>query len=104
MSYKIYKVLMWTYDRGTWQYDLIVALILSFVFFTPRALFNTEKIDKRILAYSQAPVALPLNGNDKSLISLEEPTDDSASRLPKESFTPTNHQDSAHREHSGVED
>ncbi len=32
--------IFWTYERGTWQYDLMVALILAFVFFTPRGLFH----------------------------------------------------------------
>lgn len=61
---------MWSYERGTWQYDLIVALILAFVFFTPPSIFNTERIDKRILAYSQttepgqAPVPLRPTSSD----------------------------------------
>jgi len=50
---------MWSYERGTWQYDIIVALILAFIFFTPPGFFNTERIDRRILAYSQPEVAGP---------------------------------------------
>ena len=61
---------MWSYDRGTWQYDLIVCLILAFVFFMPRTFFNTERIDKRILAYSHATLS---PGNDKRVVSLAEP-------------------------------
>jgi len=30
----------WSYERGTWQYDLMVALILAFVLLTPRGLFT----------------------------------------------------------------
>ena len=33
-------VVFWTYERGTWQYDLMVAAILAFVFLTPRSLFH----------------------------------------------------------------
>ena len=35
----IYRGLFWTYERGTWQYDIMVILILSFVFLTPRRWF-----------------------------------------------------------------
>ena len=35
-------VLFWNYRRGSWQYDLIVAAILAFIFFTPRSLFNDQ--------------------------------------------------------------
>ena len=38
----IYRGLFWTYDRGTWQYDLMVALILAFIFFSPRAWFHNQ--------------------------------------------------------------
>ncbi len=32
-------VLIWSYDRGTLQYDIICGLILAFIFFTPRSCF-----------------------------------------------------------------
>jgi hypothetical protein len=30
----------WAYERGTWQYDLLVAAILAFIFLSPRAWFE----------------------------------------------------------------
>ena len=36
----VYRGLFWTYERGTWQYDVMVALILAFIFLTPRAWFH----------------------------------------------------------------
>ena len=30
----------WEFRRGSWQYDIIVALILAFIFLTPPAMFN----------------------------------------------------------------
>lgn len=30
----------WSYERGSWQYDVICAVILAFVFLTPRAWFR----------------------------------------------------------------
>lgn len=33
-------VFFWAYERGTWQYDLIVIAILAFIFVTPRSWFD----------------------------------------------------------------
>jgi hypothetical protein len=30
----------WRYERGTWQFDLMCAIILGFIFLTPRSLFT----------------------------------------------------------------
>jgi hypothetical protein len=32
-------ILMWSYERGTLQYDIICGLILAFIFFVPRSCF-----------------------------------------------------------------
>lgn len=32
----------WTYRRGSWQYDLIVILILAFIFLTPRSWYAPQ--------------------------------------------------------------
>ena len=36
----IKRTFFWAYERGTWQYDLMVLAILAFIFFTPRTWFN----------------------------------------------------------------
>lgn len=36
------RTFFWAYERGTWQYDLAVALILIFVLLTPRSWFNDQ--------------------------------------------------------------
>jgi len=36
----IYRGIFWTYERGTWQYDVMVALILGFIFLSPRGWFH----------------------------------------------------------------
>ena len=36
------RFVLWDYDRATWQYDVMVGLILAFVFLTPRAWFNDQ--------------------------------------------------------------
>lgn len=41
--------IFWSHERGSWQYDLMVALILAFVFLTPRSVFH----DRPTLAESK---------------------------------------------------
>ena len=36
----IRRTVFWAYERGTWQYDLIVLAILAFIFLSPRNWFN----------------------------------------------------------------
>ena len=33
----VWNALFWTYERATWQYDLMVIAILAFVWLTPPA-------------------------------------------------------------------
>jgi hypothetical protein len=45
MSYifrTIKKLFFWGYARNTWQYDVLCALILAFIFLTPQSWFVTE--------------------------------------------------------------
>jgi hypothetical protein len=36
------RFLLWDYPRAVWQYDVMVAIILAFVFLTPRDLFRDQ--------------------------------------------------------------
>lgn len=36
------RFILWDYPRAGWQYDLMVGLILAFIFFTPRGLFRDQ--------------------------------------------------------------
>lgn len=36
------RTFFWSYERGTWQYDLAVILIVVFVLLTPRAWFRDQ--------------------------------------------------------------
>jgi hypothetical protein len=36
------RLIFWDFPRTTWQYDVVVALILAFIFFTPRGVFNDQ--------------------------------------------------------------
>jgi hypothetical protein len=37
------KILFWSYGRTSWQYDVMCALILAFIFLTPPAWFKTSE-------------------------------------------------------------
>ncbi len=36
------RSVLWDYDRATWQYDVMVGVILAFIFLTPRGWFNDQ--------------------------------------------------------------
>jgi hypothetical protein len=36
------RTLFWSYERGTWQYDILVAAIVLFVFLSPRGWFRDQ--------------------------------------------------------------
>jgi hypothetical protein len=36
------RTLFWSYERGTWQYDIAVVVILVFVLLTPRSWFHDQ--------------------------------------------------------------
>ncbi len=38
----IKRFLLWDYPRAGWQYDVMVALILAFIFLTPRDIFRDQ--------------------------------------------------------------
>ena len=45
------NIINWNYERASWQWDLLCAVILVFIFATPKSWFN----DQRTLA-TQTPV------------------------------------------------
>lgn len=39
------SIILWRYERGTWQYDVFCLLIIAFIFITPKIWFdNREKL------------------------------------------------------------
>jgi hypothetical protein len=62
------RFILWEYQRGSWQYDVMVGIILAFLFLTPRVWFRDQpRIPKGVA------VLPPENGNspfwiDKELI------------------------------------
>ena len=39
----IKNLVLWSYGRTTWQYDVLCALILAFIFLTPRSWFENSE-------------------------------------------------------------
>jgi hypothetical protein len=52
------SAILWSYKRGSWQYDIMVGLILAFVFLTPRSWFR----DQPRIPGAQHIVMLPNEG------------------------------------------
>lgn len=46
---------LWRYARNTWQYDVLCALILAFIFLTPKSWFENSEL--RYSQGHQSPVA-----------------------------------------------
>lgn len=45
MLWRILKnITLWSYNRTTWQYDVLCVLILAFVFLTPKGWFEKGKL------------------------------------------------------------
>jgi hypothetical protein len=36
------RFILWDFPRGGWQYDVMVGIILAFIFLTPRAVFRDQ--------------------------------------------------------------
>jgi hypothetical protein len=43
----IKRLFFWTYGRSTWQYDVLCALILAFIFLTPKSWFDNGEPPSR---------------------------------------------------------
>jgi len=41
------KILIWSYERGSLQYDIICALILAFIFFVPPICFVRKEVPQK---------------------------------------------------------
>jgi hypothetical protein len=40
------KILFWSYERGSWQYDVMCVLILAFIFLSPNRMFQSQDTSK----------------------------------------------------------
>jgi hypothetical protein len=51
------RFILWDYARATWQYDVMVGLILAFVFLTPAAWFRDQPRIPRASRIARLPAA-----------------------------------------------
>ena len=56
----LYRMFFWSYERGTWQYDLAVGLILVFVLLTPSRWFHDQpQVGVPATASQVEPISAP---------------------------------------------
>ena len=49
------RFIWWEYKRASWQYDVMVGLILAFIFFTPREWFRDQPRIPRASSIAMLP-------------------------------------------------
>ena len=52
-----HNIFVWSYERGTIQYDIICALILAFIFLVPPSCFVAQKSGKASSIHQEIPGA-----------------------------------------------
>ena len=56
MTSVLKRVIFWEFPRASWQYDVIVVVILAFIFLTPRELFRDQpKAQSIVLLPTDSP-------------------------------------------------
>jgi hypothetical protein len=58
------RIVFWSFERGTWPYDVAVALIVFFVLLSPRSWFNDRPQPDAATATAIAPATVELRGAD----------------------------------------
>jgi hypothetical protein len=51
------RLIFWEFPRASWQYDVVVALILAFIFLTPRSFFKDQPRPASIVQMPSEPGA-----------------------------------------------
>ena len=59
------RLIFWDFPRASWQYDLVVGLILIFVFVTPRSWFHDQPKEASLVFMSS------LHGSNRVFIATE---------------------------------
>jgi hypothetical protein len=62
------RAVLWSYERGSWQYDIIVVLILAFIFLAPSSWFHDRpRLQLTDLRHVPGIMELNHNGNTWTL-------------------------------------
>ena len=67
------KFLLWSFERGSFQYDIICALILAFIALTPVSVFDDRPDFMRIDGSRPVRQTVDDNGNTVFTVQLETP-------------------------------
>ena len=59
------RLVLWDFPRASWQYDVVVALILLFIFATPRDWFHDQPKESSVVLLP------PLHGSNRVFIAPE---------------------------------
>jgi hypothetical protein len=54
----IKRIFLWTYERNTWQWDTLCALILVFIFLTPKSWFAGSERQSGSMHQSPVPASV----------------------------------------------
>jgi hypothetical protein len=65
--------LLWTFDRGSFQWDVLCLLILAFLFLIPRDTFHDVPEFMKVSATETVHKTVDKNGNAIFTVRLEEP-------------------------------
>ena len=72
----IKKIFLWTYERNTWQWDTLCALILVFIFLTPKSWFAGSERQSGSMHQSPVPasvfVSVEVIENQSDTVHLQE--------------------------------
>lgn len=42
-TYRMMKIINWSFERASWQWDILCILIMAFIFLTPKSWFNYQR-------------------------------------------------------------
>jgi hypothetical protein len=65
--------LLWTFDRGSFQWDILCLLILAFLFLIPRDRFHDVPEFMKVSATEMVRKTVDRNGNAIFTVKLDEP-------------------------------
>jgi hypothetical protein len=79
VGYTWKRLVFWDFPRASWQYDVVVALILAFIFLTPREWFQDQPKESSLVLLSSS------HGADQVFVATEllinVPVDQRAARV-----------------------
>src|SRR5688572_16338462 len=67
------RFLLWSFGRGSYQYDIICALIIAYIAFTPPSIFNDRPDFMRIDPSQPVRQTVDDNGNTVFTVQIEMP-------------------------------